>query len=219
MRDRISSYKLSPQLRAELGTGRSRARSSKSSGTSFDLSFELPHFLPSHKPKIPWRAIATTVFVIVVIIGSYTGAKAAYDFAKDKAYEAEQARVQQYQSSLASIRDEVSTQASDAYSFVELSQKYLKDGNGERAVTAAEIATEKDPLWRDGYLNLGQIYLSVNDFDKAKLALESALDKDPTYGQTHYLLSLALGGLNDKEGSKQELSKANKFGYDSDIGG
>lgn len=216
MRDRISSYKLSPQLRAELGAKR---RYSKTTGKSLDMSFEFPDFLSVPKAKIPWKIIGITVFVALVIVGSYAGAKKTYELAKNKAYEAEQAKIKEYQNSLASIRSEISSQATDAYSFVTLSQKFLKEGNGEKAVAAAEMATEKDPLWRDGYLNLGQIYLSVNEFEKAKLALGQALEKDPTSGQAHYLMYLTLDELNSKDTAKQEYAKAKTFGFDSNIGG
>lgn len=212
MKDRISSYKLSPQLKAELGVRRS-------SGKAIDISFEFPKFSSFSKTKLPWRTIAITGLVVIAIVGSYIGVKKTYELAAKRAQAAEEARAKQYQEKLANIRNEIASEGSDPYSFTVLSQKYVKEGNAEKAVAAAEMASEKDPLWRDAYLNLGQVYLSVNEFKKAELALKTALERDPTCGQAHYLMSLTLEELNNKENAKQEFAKAKKFGFESDIGG
>jgi len=212
MKDRISSYKLSPQLKAELGLRRSSSK-------ALDISFEFPKFSSFSKIKIPWRTIAITAFVGLVIIGSYIGVKKTYELASRKTQEAQEAKLREYQNRLANIRNEIIAEGTDAFSYVVLSQKYLKEGDGEKAVAAAEMASEKDPLWRDAYLNLGQVYLSINEFKKAELALKTALERDPTCGQAHYLMSLTLEELKDSDGAKQEFAKAKKFGFDADIGG
>lgn len=212
MKDRIKSYKLSPQLKAELGLRRS-------SGKSLDISFEFPKIPNFSKVKIPWKAIGITVFVVAVIIGSYAGVKKTYELAAEKSRAAEQAKIKQYQDRLANMRNEIIAEGTDAFSFVNLSQKYLKESDGEKAVAAAEMASEKDPLWRDAYINLGQVYLSVNEYKKAELALSTALERDPTCGQAHYLMSLTLEELSNRDGAKQEFAKAKEFGFDANIGG
>lgn len=212
MKDRISSYKLSPQLKAELGLRRS-------SGKAIDISFEFPKLSSFSKAKIPWRAVGITIFVVAIIIGSYVGVKKTYEFAAQKTHEAQEAKIREYQNRLTNIRNEIVAEGTDAHSFVLLSQKYLKEGNGEKAVAAAEMASEKDPLWRDAYLNLGQVYLSINEFKKAELALKTALERDPTCGQAHYLMFLTLEELNNRDEAKQEFAKAKQFGFDTDIGG
>ena len=205
MAERIKSYKLSAQLKASLGT---RPRGS--------LKFYLPNF---KLPKLPAKGTIITAVLIVALVGAYLGAKKTYDYLN---FKTEQARAQQereYKVRLAQIENELKSQAQDAFGYVELSQKYLKDGDGERAEAAARQAVEKDPLWADGYANLGQVYLSLNKFDQARGALETALAKDPLNGQTHYLLSLTYQELKNSEGAKTEFAKAKAFGFETEIGG
>jgi len=208
--DKISSYKLSPQLRTELHFTSRRNRHS----FDFELVKKQLNF-----GKLPWKAILLTVFVCALVISGYLGIKKGYDYVAEKNYQANLAREQEYQNHLKTVEVEVAKLGTDAYSFVALSQNYVKSGDGERAEAAAQVAIQKDPLWRDAYVNLGQVYLATNKFDQAKTALENALKKDPVYGQTHYLLSLVYQELNDEGKSKDEFAKAKQFGFESEIGG
>jgi cytochrome c-type biogenesis protein CcmH/NrfG len=210
MADKISSYKLSPQIKAELHLNCKRGSSDFSLSDAFE-KIKLP--------KIRWNAVALTVFVFAVVITSYLGIKHAYELALTKTQAARAAQEQDYQNRLTALRNEVIAKGTDAYSFVELSQSYLKSGDGDRALAAAEIATQKDSSWRDGFINLGQIYLSVNQFDSAKTALETALKIDPLSGQAHYYMSMVDQELNNSDASKAELAKAKEFGYNTNIGG
>ena len=209
MSDPIKSYKLSPQLRAELGTR-------KLQGPQFGFGFSTPKF---RLFKIPWRAIILTACVFIGIISVYLGIKKGYEYTAMKSEKARQEQLAQYQSHLAQIKVEVVSKAPDAVSAVTLSQQYLKAGDGERAEAAAIIATVKDPAWRDTYVNLGQVYLATNKFAEAKQALESALKIDPIYGEGHYLLSLAYQELNKADLAKAEFANAKKFGFEGEIGG
>lgn len=209
MSDPIKSYKLSPQLRAELGTRRFQK-------PRFDFRFSIPKIGLS---KIPWRATILTVVVFVGVSSIYFGVKKGYEYTAMKSEQARQEQLAQYQSHLAQVKTEVETKATDAVTAVALSQQYLKAGDGERAEAAAIIATGKDPVWRDTYINLGQVYLATNKFTEAKQALESALKIDPIYGETHYLLSLAYQELNKADLAKAEFAKAKKFGFEGELGG
>jgi|GEM_PF-2053508 len=209
--DKIKSYKLSPQLKAELHF---TSRRNRRSGFDFELvrnKIDLS--------KLPWKAIGMTVLVFAIVISGYLGIKRGYDYFAQKNAQADLARQQEYQNHLQTVKDEVAKSGTDAYSFVQLSQQYIKSGDGERAEAAGELAVEKDSTWRDAYINLGQIYLSTNKFEQAKTALEDALKRDPVYGETHYLLSLAYQELKQDSKSKDEFAKAKQFGFESEIGG
>jgi len=203
--EKIRSYKLSPQLKASLGT---RPRGS--------FKFHLPQL---KLPKLPAKGTIITAVLLVALVGAYFGAKKTYDYLNFKTEQVRVEREREYSQHLAQIEGELKGQAQDAYGYVELSQKYLKSADGERAEAAARQAVKKDPLWADGYANLGQIYLSLNKFDQAKETLESALAKDPLNGQTHYLLSLTYQELKNSEGAKTEFAKAKQFGFETEIGG
>lgn len=208
--DKISSYKLSPQLRTELHFTSRRNRHS----FDFEMLKKQLNF-----SKLPWKAIGLTIFVFAVVISAYLGIKKGYDYVAQKNYQANLARQSEYQNHLKIVEGEIAKLGTDAYSFVQLSQNYVKSGDGERAEAAAQIAVAKDPAWRDAYVNLGQVYLATNKFDQAKTALEGALKRDPVYGETHYLLSLVYQELKDDGKSKDEFAKAKQFGFESEIGG
>lgn len=208
--DPIKSYKLSPQLKAEIG---SSARP------------QVRHLCVPKLPRlgflkdISWKKTLISALIFAAIIGGYVGVKKTYEYL---AWRAEQERIAQerlYESHLAQVKSEVASRDGGAYEFAQMSQEYLKNNEGEKAVVAAEISTEKDPDWRDGYINLGQIYLATNDFQKAKSTLEIARQKDPLYGQTYYLLSLAYQETKDDAAAKDAFAKAKAFGFDSEIGG
>jgi len=208
--DKIKSYKLSPQLKAELHLNQRRAHSDFSLHDAFEKV---------KVPKISWKAVSLTVLIFAAVISSYVGLKHAYELSAVKTAKAKAAQEQEYQERLASMKTEITTKGTDAFSFVSLAQGYLKSGDGERAIISAEISTEKDPVWSDGFVNLGQIYLATNQFEKAKTALGQALKLNPLNGQAHYFLSLTYQELNDSEGSKAEFAKARAFGFDTEIGG
>lgn len=203
---------MSPQLKAEIGVSRWKNK-------SLDIPFEFPRFSSFSKKKVPYRTIAIISGVFVLVVGAYIGVMKTYEFAKVKSAQAQEAKLQAYNDYVSNLRNEVASEASDAYSLQTLSQKYLKEGNGEKALAAAELVTERDPLWRDGFLNLGQVYMALNQFDKAKRSLESALLRDPTCGQAHYFMYLVMEELNDKNSAKAEYAKAKIFGFETEYGG
>ncbi len=210
MAERLKSYKLSPQLKAELHLNGRRNASDFSLHDAFEKV---------KMPKISWKAVALTVVIFGAVISSYIGIKHAYEIASIRTAQAKAAAQQEYENRLSSLQKEVASKGTDAFSFVELSQQYLKSSDGERAVIAAELSAQKDPVWSDGFVNLGQVYLSTNQFEKAKTALTEALKLNPLNGQGHYFLSLVYQELNDSASSKAEFAKAKTFGFDADIGG
>lgn len=205
MSNRIKSYKLSPQLQAEIGY----ARKSVPAKASVKVDWS----------KIPVKSILVGFFAIAVVLGGYAGVKKAY---QKVAYNRQQEAIKSHQEleqKLAKTRQEVSDKNLASQDYLILSQNYLQEGDGDRAQIAAELSAQKDPDWRDAFVNLGRIYMSVNQFDKAKEAFKSAIAIDPIYGNSHYLLYLACQESRDTEGAKQELAKAKKFGFDLEIGG
>ena len=211
MNDKIKSYKLSPQLRAELNF---QVRSGKN-----NFSNRIPLSNPLKNVKIPWKSVSITVGIFLLIVAGYIGVKKTYEYTARKAETARVARLEEYNKHVEEIKTGVAKEASDAFSFLKLSQKYLKEGDGERAEAAAVLASNKDTKWRDGYINLGQVYLAVNKFDLAKQSLTQALTIDPLSGQAHYLISLAYQELNDANSAKLEFAKAKQFGFETEIGG
>jgi tetratricopeptide (TPR) repeat protein len=204
----IKSYKLSPQLRSELNFSKQKSRLAR------------PPKIPKIPwGKIPWKRVGIILAAFAVIIGAYVGVKKTYEYTLARSQEKQKAELQAYQNHLQQIKDEVASQGTDAYSYAELSQKFLKAKDAERAEAAAEIAVQKEPNWRDGYLNLGQVYLSINKFEEAKKAFEKAIEIDPISGTAHYYLSLAYQELRNSEAAKQEFAKAKKFGFETDFGG
>jgi tetratricopeptide (TPR) repeat protein len=169
--------------------------------------------------KIPVKSVAISVAIFLAVLGGYIGVKKTYEHLATKASQQRIVQEQQYQTRLALIKTEVATGITDAPSAVAKSQEFIKAGDGERAEAAAELATQKDPLWRDAFLNLGQIYMSINKFDKAEDALKVALTKDPICGQGHYLLSLVYQERGNTDASKLELAKAKSLGFQTEIGG
>lgn len=207
MADRIKSYKLSPQLRAEIGSARhSEPR------ISIDWS-------AIWRVRLPWKTIGVIAGVFVIVIAGYMGVEKGYGAIAEGSRRAQAEREQEYSVHLAQIKSEVAAKATDAYSYAVLSQAYLKNNDAERAQAAAELATGSDSKWRDGYVNLGQIYLSTNQFEKAKGSFDKALELDPTNGEIHYFLSLTYQELRNNEAAKQEFAKAKEFGFNSEIGG
>ncbi|MCX6809237.1 MAG: hypothetical protein NTZ65_00555 [Candidatus Berkelbacteria bacterium] len=217
MSDKIKSYKLSPQLKAELNFPRKRDSAGLNGSSMFSQKSKFK--FDFGKIKINWRAIGSIVGIFVLIIGGYISVKKIYDYSSAKNEQARVVQLQNYQQHVKDVSKEVATQATDAYSFATLSQKYIKEKDAERAEAAANLAVQKDPKWRDGFINQGQILLSVNKFDEAKTAFENALKIDPIYGQTHYLLSLTYQELNNNELAKAEFAKAKQFGFETEIGG
>lgn len=211
MSDSLKSYKLSPQLKAEINFQRRLAHRRP----KIDLSvFESIKFV-----KLPWRSIAVTAGVFLIIISAYIGIREGYKYTEHKSELARQKQLEAYNAHLAQITTEVEALSPTALAAVQSSQNYIKFDDAERAEAAAKIAVSKDPKWRDGFVNLGQIYLSLNKFDLAKETLEQALTIDPLDGQTHYLLSLVYQEMNDSNSAKQEFAEAQNFGFQADIGG
>jgi len=208
MDNKLKSYKLSPHLKAELHyTIKKRGN---------NLSFKAPKVDFSN---FPWKKTLRFTGVFLLIIGVYFGIKVGYEKAVYATEQKNIAREKEYQTQLASMKETIEKEATDAYSFVELSQKYIAERDGQKAEIAAIIATEKEPMWRDGFVNLGHVYLSVNKFDEAKTALVKAIEIDPLNPQTHYLLYLTYQELKDEQTAKQEFAKAKAFGFESEIGG
>lgn len=249
MNDKIKSYKLSPQLKAELNFQKRLGRHVPKINFSFFESIypvrkknpsstnvrKAEHLSTSPSPwfknrsfsfsngikfvKLPWRSIAVTAGVFLIIISAYIGIRKGYEYSARKSELARQEQLDKYNAHLAQINTEVEGLSTTALAAVQASQNYIKSGDAERAEAAAKIATVKDPKWRDGFVNLGQIYLSLNKFDLAKEALDQALNIDPLNGQTHYLLSLVYQELNDSNSAKTEFAKAKTFGFEAEIGG
>lgn len=147
------------------------------------------------------------------------GLKSVYEIQTKKNEVARNAKIQTYEQHLAQIKTEVSLKGTDSDSFVALSEQYLKEKDVERAEQAATLAVEKNPAWRDAYINQGHVFLVINKFDQAKTAFEQAITIDPLCGQAHYLLSLADQELKDNDGAKIEFAKAQQFGFETEIGG
>jgi len=217
MSDKIKSYKLSPQLKAELNFPQKKKWSGSNGQSMFSQSPKMG--FDFSKIKFNWRAFGSIVGIFILVIGIYVSAKKIYNYSNAKNEQARLTQVQAYQKHVADVSREVSTQATDSFSFAALSQKYLQEKDAERAEAAANLAVLKDPNWRDGLINQGQILLSVNKFQEAKTAFEKALKIDPIYGQTHYLLSLTYQELNNNDLAKAEFAKAKQFGFETEIGG
>lgn len=208
MDHKIKSYKLSPQLRAELHHSGIKRGST--------LNFKAPRIDLS---KFPWKKTLRISGVFLLLIAIYFGIKTGYEKAVYAAEQKQIAKEQEYQKQLGELRKQIEQEAQDAFSFVKLSQKYLDERDGQKAEIAALIATEKEPEWRDGFVNLGHIYLSVNKFKEAEAALLRAAELDPINPQTHYLLYLTYQELKDENTAKKEFAKAKQFGLESEIGG
>lgn len=208
MENKLKSYKLSPQLRAELNYSIKKREK--------NLNFRAPKIDFSN---FPWKKTLRFAGVFLLIIGLYCGIKAGYEKALLAANQKNIAREQEYQRQLSDLRLQVEKEAGDAFAFVQLSQKYLDERDGQKAEMAAILATEKEPKWRDGFVNLGHIYLSVNKFEEAKTTLLQALKLDPIDPQTHYLLSLTYQELKDEQAARQAFAKAEAFGFESEVGG
>lgn len=205
MANNIKSYKLSPQLRAELNFAR------KKSSPSIDFS--------QVKIKLPWKGIFMTAFAFAIIFTCYAGVKKGYEFIAHKNEQKKIAQQALYQQRQESLRQEVMNQDLDAYGFVELSKNYLDSRETEKALVAASLAVEKDPEWRDGFVNKALVAMSVNQFETAKQALDQAIMIDPLYGDAHYLQYLALEELKENDQARTELAKAKTFGMTNEVGG
>lgn len=210
MDHKIKSYKLSPQLRAELNF------SQKKNHAVFN--FNRSSFRPNLE-NLPWRGILLTIGVCAAITSGYIGVKKGYEYTAKENEARKVAQIDAYNKRIENIKNEVNSSSADAYSLVSSSQQYLQAKDVERAEAAAEMATTKDPKWRDAFINLGQVYLATNKFEKARLAFDSALKIDPLSGQAHYLMSLAEQELKNTEAAKASFAKAKQFGFQTDIGG
>jgi cytochrome c-type biogenesis protein CcmH/NrfG len=205
MRDHIKSYKLSPQLQAEIVY----ARQAVSAKNSIKINWS----------RFPVKSVLIGLLAVVIILSGYAGTKKVY---QKVAYHRQQEAIkvqEEVAKRIEAIRQEVANKNLSSQDYLVLSQKYLQSGDGDRAQIAAELSTQKDPNWRDAFVNLGRVYMSVNQFDKAKDAFRNAIAIDPIYGNSHYLLYLAYQESRDTDGAKQELTKAKKFGFDLEIGG
>lgn len=180
------------------------------------MSFKAPNIDFSN---FPWKKTLRFTGVFLLIIGIYFGIKIGYEKAVYATEQKSIAREQEYQKQLTNLKQQVEKEATDAFSFVQLSQKYIDERDGQKAEIAALIATEKEPKWRDAFVNLGHVYLSVNKFEEAKIALTRAIEIDPLHPQTHYLLYLTYQELKNEQAAKQEFAKAKAFGFESEIGG
>ena len=208
MDHKIKSYKLSPQLKAELNY------SIKKQGRP--ICFKAPKIDLS---RVPWKKTLRISGVFLLIVAIYFGIKTGYERAVRVAEQTQIAREQEYTKQLGELKSQMEKEGDSAFSFVQLSQKYLEERDGQKAEIAALIATEKEPKWRDAHVNLGHVYLSVNKFQEAETALLRAVELDPINPQTHYLLYLTYQELNNENTAKQEFAKAKEFGLESDIGG
>jgi len=204
--EKIKSYKLSAGLKAELNL---RHKSSRNYLKALKFDFH----------KIPFKGIGIFVGVFAVVIFSYVGIKSLYEVQSKKNEVAKQAKIQTYEQHLAQIKAEIQNKGADAEGYVALSEEYLKAKDVERAEVAAALATEKNPAWRDAYINQGHVFLVANKFEKAKGAFEKALTIDPLCGQAHYLLSLTYQELKNNNAAKSEFAKAKQFGFETEVGG
>ncbi len=210
----LKSYHLSAQLKAELN----HKRHSSTNFSSFRYS-PLDFLTAIDLKKVPFKGIGVVLGVFALVVLSYMGVKSVYEYSAKANQVAEAAQQQTYAEHLAQIKTEIAGQATDATSLVTLSENYLKNKDVERAEAAANLAVEKDPAWRDAYINQGHVYLVANKFGEAKIAFEKALKIDPICGQAHYMLSLAYQELKDTGAAKQEFAKAKQFGFETEIGG
>ena len=203
----LKPYKLSAQLKAELHHKRSSSTPFVRSNFSFNFK------------KIPFKGIGLVLGVFSFIIISYLGAKSVYEYSATKNQVAKQTQIENYEKHLERINNEVATLATDAKGFVTLSQDFLKSKEIEKAEAAAKFSIEKDPLWRDAYMNQGHVMLVANKFEQAKTSFEKALEIDPLCGQAHYFLSLSYQELKNNEAAKKAFAKAKQFGFETEIGG
>ncbi len=205
MSNRIKSYKLSPQLQAEIGY----ARKTVPAKATIKINWS----------QIPVKSILVSLLAVAVVLTGYVGIKKTYQkIAYNRQQEAAKMQ-QELAQKFESTRREVTDKNLSSQDYLVLSQNYLQEGDGDRAQIAAELSAQKDPAWRDTFVNLGRVYMSLNKFDQAKEAFKSAIAIDPIYGNSHYLLYLACQESRDTDGAKQELAKAKKFGFDLEIGG
>lgn len=207
----LKSYHLSAQLKAEL-------HHKRKSSTPFS-AFKGASLPRINFKNIPIKGIGAILGVFALVVMSYIGIKSVYERSAEASKAAELIQKQTYEDHLAKIKSEVSSQATNASGFVALSQQFLKNKDIERAEASARLATEKDPLWRDGYINQGHVLLVANNFEEAKISFEKALRIDPLCGQAHYLLSLTYQELKDNNAAKQSFAKAKQFGFETEIGG
>jgi tetratricopeptide (TPR) repeat protein len=205
---KISSYKLSAGLKAELNI---RHRKTSNPLRNLHFSFDIK--------KIPFKGIGIFTGVFILITCSYLGVKSLYEIQSSKMNKAREAKLETYEQHLAVLKAEVASKGLDSEGYVDLTREYLGKKDVERAEEAALLAVEKNPLWRDAYINQGHVLLVANKFDKAKTAFEKALDIDPLCGQAHYFLSLTLQELKDNNAAKSEFAKAKQFGFETEIGG
>ena len=202
----IKSYRLSAQLKAELNF---KQKSPSSYLKNIRIDFR----------KIPFKGIAIFIGVFAVVISGYMGVKTLYEKQSAKNEQIRQAKLQSYQDHLAEIKAEVLNKNVDSDGYVALTQDYLKQKDIERAEQAAVLAVEKNPIWRDAYINQGHVMLVANKFELAKASFEKALEIDPLCGQAHYLLSLTYQELKDNTSAKASFAKAKQFGFETEIGG
>lgn len=202
----IKSYSLSTQLKAELNF---RSPSSVKSLKNIHIDWH----------KFPLKKVGIFVLSFVLVIGAYMGIKSLYEIQATKTARAKTKQLETYKQHLAEIKAEVENKGSDAAGYANLSQEYLKNKDIERAEVSAQLAVEKNSVWRDAYLNEGHVFLVANKFNEAKAAFEKALEIDPLCGQAHYLLSLTYQELKDNNAAKSEFAKAKAFGFETQIGG
>lgn len=202
----IKSYKLSAGLKAELNL-----RQKKNHNIFRNFRFDIK--------KVPFKLIGIFTGVFVLITCSYLGIKSLYEIQSSKNQKARQAKMETYEQHLATLKAEVASKGLDAEGYVTLTQDYLNKKDVERAEEAALLAVEKNPLWRDAYINQGHVLLVANKFEKAKTAFEKALEIDPICGQAHYFLSLTYQELKNNNAAKAEFAKAKQFGFETEIGG
>lgn len=92
----------------------------------------------------------------------------------------------------------------------QLSEVYLKDGKGEKAVDTAQRAVEKEPKNFSFRMSLGGIYASLRRYNAAKEQYKKAYELNPSDQKVQMLLGIVEAELGEMDESISIFSKAIK---------
>ena len=92
-----------------------------------------------------------------------------------------------------------------------LGRLYERRGLPEDAVTAYQIAIEKDVFFFPAYLNLGNLYYGQGEYAKAEQIFRQGLQYTPEQGDLHYALGLLLAEQQQFDEALMHLAQAAKF--------
>ncbi|MBN3038083.1 MAG: tetratricopeptide repeat protein [Candidatus Omnitrophica bacterium] len=95
-----------------------------------------------------------------------------------------------------------------AKTYNNLGERYLRDGQIDKALGAFKKAIDLNPDYAEVYNNLGNVYYASGRFEDAITSFNRAIDKKPAYAKAYYNLGRAYQQIGRDKAARDSYNKA-----------